>query len=72
MSPFLVTGKIFLQELWRLKVDWEGKITKSECKQWGKWKRELVNMKRVTIQRCHYPSGYLASNIRLHVFCDAS
>ena len=29
-------------------------------------------MKGVTIPRCHHPSRYLAKDIQLHVFCDAS
>ena len=66
------TVGIFLQELWRVKVDWNGKITKSQCKQWEKWKGELVNLKGVTIPRCHHPSGYLDKDIQLHVFCGTS
>ena len=72
VAPFLVTGKIFLQELWRLKIDWDDRITKSQYKQWEKWKGELVNLKGVTIPRCHHLSRYLAKDIQLHVFCDAS
>ena len=71
VAPFLNTGKIFLQELWRLKVDWDDRITKSECKQWEKWKGELVNLEEITIPGCHYPSRYLAKDIQLHLFCDA-
>ena len=70
VAPFSITGKIFLQELWRLKVDWDDGITKSKCKQWKKCKGELVNLKGVTNSRCHHPSGYLAKDI--HVFCAAS
>ena len=36
VAPFLVTGKIFLQELWWLKVDWDDRITNSQDKQWEK------------------------------------
>ena len=28
-APFLVTGKIFLRELWRLKIDWDDRIITS-------------------------------------------
>ena len=31
-----------------------------------------MNLKGVTIPRCHRPSGYLAKDIQLHVFCAAS
>ena len=71
-APFLVTRKIFLQELWWLKIGWDDRITKSQCKQWKKWKGELVNLKGVTIPRYHHPSGNLAKDIQLHVFCDTS
>ena len=33
VASFLVRGKTFLQELWRLKVNWDNRITKSQCKQ---------------------------------------
>ena len=48
------------------------KITTSQCKQWEKWKGELVNLTWVMIPRCHHPSGYLVKDKQLHVFCDAS
>ena len=72
VASLLVTGKIFLQELWRLKVGWDDRITKSQCRQWERWKGELVNLKGVTVPRCHHPSRYLAKDIQLHIFCDAS
>ena len=72
VAPFLVTGKIFLQELWRLKVDWDDRITKSQDKQWEKQKGELLNLEGVPIPRCHYPSGNLAKDVKLHLFCDVS
>ena len=68
VASFLVSEKIFLQELRRLKVDWDDRITKSQCKQWEKWKGKLV--KGAMIPRCHNPFGYLAKDIQLHVFCD--
>ena len=70
VAPFLVTGKIFLQKLWRLKVYWDDKITKSQYKQWEKWKGDLVNLKGVTIPRSHHPSRYLAKDMQLHVLCE--
>ena len=72
MAPLLITRKIFLQALWRLKVDWDDRITKQQYKQWEKWKGKLVNLKGITIPRCQHPTGYLAKDIHLHVFCDAS
>ena len=47
VAAFLVTGKIFLQELWRLKVHRDDRIIKLLCKQWERWKGELVNLKGV-------------------------
>ena len=72
MAPFLVTGKIFLQELWRLKVDWDGRIPKSQCKQCEKSKKGSVSLKEITIGICYHPFGYLAKDIQLHIFFDAS
>ena len=31
-----------------------------------------MNLEGVPIPRCHYPSGNLAKDIKLHLFCDAS
>ena len=55
-----------------MKVEWDDRITKQQYKQWEKWKGKLVNLKGITIPRCQHPPGYLAKDIQLNVFCDAS
>ena len=72
LAPFVLSAKILLQELWRLKVGWDDTLNPSYSKQWSKWKAELDNIHKVKIPRCHHPSGYKATDIQLHVFCDAS
>ena len=72
VSPFVLTAKIFLQELWRMKLDWDTIIDDNAKREWKKLQAKLKNINKVETSRVHHPIGYKASGIELHVFCDAS
>ena len=72
VSPFVLTAKIFLQELWRIKLDWDKIIDDNLKREWQKWQGELKNVSKVKTARDHHPIGNRASDIELNVFCDAS
>ena len=61
VSLFASTAKVFLQELWRMKLDWNTIIVEGE---WKKWQAELKNVSKVEIAQVHH----LNSGIELHVF----
>ena len=72
VSPYVLTAKIFLQELWRMKIDWDTVLDDHVKLEWKKWLTELSNITKIEIARVHHPTGYQASDIELHIFCDAS
>ena len=63
VSPFVLTTKIFLLELWKMKSDWDTIIEYNVKREWKKWQGELKNIRKVEIARVHHPIGYTASDI---------
>ena len=49
VSPFVLTAKIFLQELWRMKLDWDTIVDDNVKREWKKLQRELKNVSKVEI-----------------------
>ena len=72
LSPFIVSGKSFLQELWKAKVDWDDNLNLDQQKYWLKWLQGLSMVHQFKVPRCYHISGYKATNMELHIFCDAS
>ena len=72
LSSFIVSGKSFLQELWKAKVDWDDNLNLEQQKYWLKWLQGLSMVHQFKVPRCHHISGYKAINMELHIFCDAS
>ena len=72
ISPFVVSGKVLLQELWRLKIEWDKLLDERIQTYWNEWFKSLSKINAVQIPRCHHALGYLASDVQLHIFCDAS
>ena len=72
VSPFVLTVKIFLQELWRMKAGWDTIIDDNAKRKWKKWQGEQKNVSGVEIARAHHQKGYIVSCIEPHVSCDAS
>ena len=55
-----------------MKLDWDTIIDDNVKREWKKWQGGLKNVNKVEIARVHHPTGYTASDIELHVFCEAS
>ena len=49
VSLFVLTAKIFLQELWRMKLGWDTIIDDNAKREWKKWQAELKNVCKVEI-----------------------
>ena len=63
VSPFVLTIKVFLLELCRIKSDWDTIIEYNVKRQWKNWQGELKNVRKVEIARVRHPIGYTASDI---------
>jgi len=68
LSPALVLGKIFIQHLWTLKINWD---TPNDMQsKWTQFYSSLKILEKLLIPRCVPFQDY--STVRLHGFCDAS
>ncbi|XP_063994477.1 uncharacterized protein LOC135172028 [Diachasmimorpha longicaudata] len=68
--PVIITAKIFIQELWLLKLDWDEQIPMTHAKRWRSFREELQRLSSLSIPRwLHLSSG---KEIQLHGFAAAS
>lgn len=70
LAPVLVRGKIFLQQLWQLKIDWDKPLDADLTRRWECFYKGLNELSCIPIPRKCIPS--FSSEVQLHGFCDAS
>lgn len=70
LTPVLIKGKIFLQQLWQLKIDWDKPLPNKMKTKWELFYQELEQLGSMSIPRKCKP--YSSKRIELHGFCDAS
>jgi len=71
ITPILIKGKIFLQQLWTSKVDWDTVLPPDTQLKWTRFCNSLQSIENLSIPRlvlCHANKRI----ITLHGFCDAS
>ncbi|XP_055584979.1 uncharacterized protein LOC129737844 [Uranotaenia lowii] len=72
LSPYMIHGKIIMQDLWRSGVQWDEQMRDAEFEKWTRWTRLLRKVDELTIPR-HYFGGIAVNDtIQLHIFTDAS
>jgi hypothetical protein len=71
INPIIVLAKIFLQHLWRLKIDWDESLPMEYQTQWERFCQQLPLLESLKIPRLVRTAG-TATNIELHGFSDAS
>lgn len=70
ISPVLITGKIFVQQLWALKLDWDTILPQEIQEKWKNYYCSLHVLHKISIPRkviCEQQA-----TIQLHGFSDAS
>ncbi|RVE71628.1 hypothetical protein OJAV_G00053730 [Oryzias javanicus] len=73
VAPFLLGGKGVLQEMCRHGTDWDEPLTDELRPRWERWKRDLINMEKLSIPRTYTPADFGEITKReLHHFSDAS
>ncbi|XP_072389502.1 uncharacterized protein [Diabrotica undecimpunctata] len=71
LTPFIVRGKILIQKLWLLKLDWDSEITEPHLlKIWKEFCSDFSELKKISIPRLVFVDKNI-SQIELHAFCDA-
>ena len=72
VSPFAVRGRVFLQELWPLKLDWDHVVDEERLQVWAKFEQEAGSLDELTFPRCYRRQKEVANDFQLHVFSDSS
>ena len=73
ISPFILSGKLILQELCHRGIGWDDPIPESIKPRWEEWIDGLLKLKEVSIPRCYHPHDFHnIIRVELHHFSDAS
>jgi hypothetical protein len=70
LSSVLIKGKIFIQQVWSLKVGWDDPLSADIRSKWSKFYSSLVALNELIIPRLVLLPE--SDNYELHGFCDAS
>ncbi|XP_074661512.1 uncharacterized protein LOC141914144 [Tubulanus polymorphus] len=73
LSPYILPGKVLLQNLTLRKAEWDETIKSEESKLFESWCEDMSRMSSFKIPRCCVPEGFsdIVDN-QLHIFADAS
>ena len=73
ISPFILCGKIILQEMCRAGTSWDDPLPEQLLPRWEKWKSDCSNLPEVHIPRCYRPADMKeVERYELHHFSDGS
>ncbi|XP_062703806.1 uncharacterized protein LOC134286238 [Aedes albopictus] len=74
LAPFLIHGRMLIQDLWRLGLDWDANVGDKEHEKWRRWISLLPSITELEIPRHYFGSAHPSSygSLQLHVFTDAS
>ncbi|GBN80229.1 hypothetical protein AVEN_195410-1 [Araneus ventricosus] len=70
LGPVITIAKIFLQTLWKLKIDWNDSLPEREAEEWERFLNSLHSINQLCIPRhvlCEFPE-----KLEVHGFADAS
>ena len=73
-SPFVLEGKLILQKLCQLNLNWDDSLPDSSLKALIDWKSNLPCLKEIVVPRCYKPAKFsdVIKDVSLHHFSDAS
>ncbi|XP_055604354.1 uncharacterized protein LOC129752604 [Uranotaenia lowii] len=70
LAPYLIFGKIIIQEAWRKELGWDEPVDDETHQQWLKWVQMLEHINDIGIQRCYFREAI--NEVEVHTFVDAS
>lgn len=71
VAPAVVLAKIFMQNLWREKLDWDTELSAEAQKEWSVYFQKLQNLEKIRIPRWIGTHSYIRT-WEIHGFADAS
>ena len=73
VSPFVLKGRIILQEMCKDGLSWDDAISERLKEDWRKWTNQFIDLKNFSVPRCFKPAGFgPIIEIQVHHFSDAS
>ncbi|XP_058826865.1 uncharacterized protein LOC131686880 [Topomyia yanbarensis] len=74
LSPFIIHGKVLIQDLWREGTDWDEQVGDLVYAKWQRWIEMINHIAEIRIPRCYFPNATRRTYLRaeMHVFVDAS
>lgn len=70
LTPVTIRAKLFIQELWRAKSDWDTPLAEEMQEKWRNFYKEIQLIDRIRIPR--WLSTASGTQQQIHVYCDAS
>ncbi|XP_063991164.1 uncharacterized protein LOC135169796 [Diachasmimorpha longicaudata] len=71
IAPVIVRGKILIQELWLLKLNWDDQLPLDYVRRWKEFREELTQLNQLSIPRWLNLSPTII-NVQIYGFADAS
>ncbi|XP_055585492.1 uncharacterized protein LOC129738331 [Uranotaenia lowii] len=74
LAPFIIHGKVLIQDLWRAGTDWDNQASDEIYEKWTKWIKMIEFISTVRVPRCYFPEATEETyhDCEFHVFVDAS
>ncbi|XP_053699197.1 uncharacterized protein LOC128746180 [Sabethes cyaneus] len=74
LSPFLIHGRIIIQDLWRSGTQWDDEMRDTEYEKWLRWTELLPKIEKLRIPRYYFDGWGIddSNSLELHIFTDAS
>ena len=73
ISPVIVKAKLFIQELWQRKLEWDEPLPTELETKWNDIARDIQEASKLVLPRCFFSQVQSkAQPVYLHVFADAS
>jgi hypothetical protein len=70
LSPSVVLYKMFLQQLWQDRLQWDEQLSATLQQTWNNLQYAIPNLSKIQIPRKVICAD--ATNIQIHGFCDSS
>ena len=72
-APFVLQGRLILQEMTRRQLGWDDAAPDDLAAQWPEWLEDIALLSQVCLPRCMKPEGFgSVASCELHHFSDAS
>ncbi len=73
VAPCILCAKLILQDLCRLKLDWDDKIPEEYLQRWQAWLTDLPQLENLAVERSFKPASMKETkSTQFHHFSDAS